>query len=134
MSRFKQLKQFSEDQSNMLFFGLLLDKDGILWLSSTTLGVYRVNFPKKQFRLFDPRSFSNSQQGGNASSSGIRALFQAKNGDIWVGTVGRIYIGWIRMVSLNRSFLPIILSSEVSIISWRIIKEIFGFLRKEMGL
>ena len=86
MSRLNQLKQFSEDQSNMLFFGLLLDKDGILWLSSTTLGVYRVNFPKKQFRLFDPRSFSNSQQGGNASSSGIRALFQAKNGDIWVGT------------------------------------------------
>lgn len=86
MSRLNQLKQFSEDQSNMLFFGQLLDKDGILWLSSTTLGVYRVNFPKKQFRLFDPRSFSNSQQGGNASSSGIRALFQAKNGDIWVGT------------------------------------------------
>ena len=77
----------------MLFFGLLLDKDGILWLSSTTLGVYRVNFPKKQFRLFDPRSFSNSQQGGNASSSGIRALSKQKMAIYGWEPVGRIYIG-----------------------------------------
>lgn len=86
MNRLNQLKQFADDQPNQLFFNQLLDKDGILWLSSTTTGVYCVNFPKKQFRLFDPHAFSGSSDNKSASSMGIRALYQARNGDIWVGT------------------------------------------------
>lgn len=51
MTRINQLKPFSDDLPDQLFFHLLLDKDGILWLASTGSGVYKVNFPKKQFQL-----------------------------------------------------------------------------------
>ncbi|BDW78030.1 hypothetical protein BFINE_38250 [Bacteroides finegoldii DSM 17565] len=38
MTRINQMKPFSEDLPNQLFFHLLLDKDGILWLASTGSG------------------------------------------------------------------------------------------------
>lgn len=87
MTRLNQLKPFVEDLPNQLFFQLLLDKDGILWLLSTASGVYRVNFPKKQFQLQKEIS-AVPITGGEPTSwnQGVRALFQAKNGDIWVGT------------------------------------------------
>ena len=87
MIRLNQSKPFADDQPNQLFFHLLLDKDGILWLASTDSGVYRVNFPKRQFRLL--KEVSPVPVVGEISGSwnqGIRALYQAKNGDIWVGT------------------------------------------------
>ncbi|MCE1154959.1 MAG: hybrid sensor histidine kinase/response regulator, partial [Bacteroidales bacterium] len=34
-----------------LFLDFLLDADNILWLTSTTRGVFRINFPKAQFEL-----------------------------------------------------------------------------------
>lgn len=84
MSRLNGLKQFIDERSNLLFFHQLLDKDGILWLASTALGVYRVNFPKKQFYLYNPTmGYSKSV---DFSTMGVRALFQSKNGDIWIGT------------------------------------------------
>lgn len=85
MHRLNQMKSFSNDFPNQLFLNQLLDEDGVLWLASTTLGVYRMNFPKKQFRLLDLRAFSASLKISD-ESMGIRALFQARNGDIWVGT------------------------------------------------
>lgn len=85
MTRLSQLKSFADDLPNQLFFHLLLDKDGILWLSSTSFGVYKVNFPKKQFQIQQEVS-SGPIEGNPSWSQGIRALFQAKNGDIWVGT------------------------------------------------
>lgn len=87
MTRLNQLKSFADDAPNQLFFNLLLDHDGILWLSSTANGVYRINFPKKQFRLlenFTPDATADNNQ--SAQSRGVRALYQARNGDIWVGT------------------------------------------------
>ena len=73
--------------ANQLFFHLLLDKDGILWLASTSSGVYRLNFPKKQFQLLTEVSPSPVVPERSTSwNQGIRALFQAQNGDIWVGT------------------------------------------------
>lgn len=85
MHRLNQMKPFSNDFPNQLFLNQLLDEDGVLWLASTTLGVYRMNFPKKQFRLLDLRTFSASRAISD-DLMGIRALFQASNGDIWVGT------------------------------------------------
>ena len=62
-------------------------KDGILWLASTSSGVYRLNFPKKQFQLLTEVSPSPVVPERSTSwNQGIRALFQAQNGDIWVGT------------------------------------------------
>nr|WP_288242698.1 two-component regulator propeller domain-containing protein [uncultured Bacteroides sp.] len=87
MIRLNQSKPFADDQPNQLFFHLLLDKDGILWLASTDSGVYRVNFPKRQFQLL--KEVSPIPVAGEISGSwnqGIRALYQAKNGDIWAGT------------------------------------------------
>ena len=87
MIRLNQLKPFADDQPNQLFFHLLLDKDGILWLTSTDSGVYRVNFPKRQFQLL--KEVSPVPVAGEISGSwnqGIRALYQAKNGDLWAGT------------------------------------------------
>lgn len=87
MTRINQMKPFSDDLPNQLFFHLLQDKDGILWLASTGSGVYRVNFPKKQFQLLTAVSPAPVNGGKPTSwNQGIRALFQAQNGDIWVGT------------------------------------------------
>lgn len=77
------LKEISSHQPNQQFFHLLLDNNGVLWLSSTTQGVYRINFPKKQFSLFVPPTTLPTQ---NSQAPGVRALYQSKNGDIWVGT------------------------------------------------
>ncbi len=49
MTRINQLKPFSDDLPDQLFFHLLLDKDGILWLASTGSGVYKVTFPRSNF-------------------------------------------------------------------------------------
>lgn len=86
MMRMNQMKQLSIDEGAHLFLGQFLDKDGILWLLSSTAGVYRVNFPKKQFRLLDPHQFTPGGQNSATSSIGIKALFQSRNGDIWIGT------------------------------------------------
>ncbi len=87
MMRLNQYKSFADDAPNQLFFHLLIDNDGILWLASTSKGVYRINFPKKQFRLFQqfvPETNVAAKQLPN--NMGVRALYQARNGDIWVGT------------------------------------------------
>ena len=84
MTRLNQQKAFADDQPNQLFSQLLIDNDGILWLSSTTKGVYRVNFPRKQFRLL--QQFTSEPPANASYNMGIRALYQARNGDIWVGT------------------------------------------------
>lgn len=87
MTRLNQQKSFADQAPNQLFFHLMLDKDGILWLSSTAHGVYRINFPKKQFRLLQQFASSASQADPSSlQNMGVRALYQARNGDIWVGT------------------------------------------------
>ena len=88
MTRINQLKPFFRRPSLISsFFHLLLDKDGILWLASTGSGVYKVNFPKKQFQLLTEVSpVPVDTERATSWNQGIRALYQAKNGDIWVGT------------------------------------------------
>lgn len=83
MVAINEMKKIENDQRDQLFLYLMLDSDGVLWLSSTTQGVYRINFPKKQFRLISPSALFPGQE---KKTPGVRALFQAKNGDIWVGT------------------------------------------------
>lgn len=83
MIRMNELPQFLNDQSGQLFFNQFFDEDGILWLTSSSTGVYRVNFPKKQFRLFDSELFRKHSK---VAEPGVKALLQTKNGDIWIGT------------------------------------------------
>ena len=77
-----KLKQIADDKPGQQFYHLFLDNDGVLWLASAVEGVYCINFPKKQFNL----STLSSARSGQEQVQGVRALFQAQNGDIWVGT------------------------------------------------
>lgn len=83
MQPVNELKQVANDQAKQQFYHLLLDGDGVLWLSSVVQGVYCINFPKKQFNLTSPPALLPEQEN---KTPGIRALFQSQNGDIWVGT------------------------------------------------
>ena len=87
MTRINQLKPFSDDLPNQLFFHLLLDKDGILWLASTSSGVYRLNFPKKQFQLLTevspspvvPERSTSWNQGNTCSLPGAKWGYLGRN-------------------------------------------------------
>lgn len=101
MIRLNQQKPFADDQPNQLFFHLLYDADGILWLSSTAKGIYRINFPKKQFQLLS--DFAGADVETN-ESRGIRALYQARNGDIWIGTRRQILYRLDRNGQVKQTF------------------------------
>lgn len=92
MIAINELKPFSDIMQNQRFFDQMIDEEGILWLTSTAMGVYRVNFPKKQFKLFEPQLFSDQKI---IENRGVRGLFQARNGDIWIGT------RWSELYRLN---------------------------------
>lgn len=79
---FSQSRQFSEGGKEVHFWDILLDPDGILWLSSVDAGVYRVLFPKQQFQLYFPETHLQKQ----GRSQHVKALFQSRNGDLWLGT------------------------------------------------
>lgn len=92
------LSSFNKNCDKQLFFDLMLDNEGILWVSSTTNGVYRINFPKKQFQqMTDIFSLPSNINLTDGRSAGVRALFQASNGDIWVGT------RWEEVIWLDRN-------------------------------
>lgn len=84
MLSINEMKQVANDKAGQQFYHLFLDGDGVLWLSSAVEGVYCINFPKKQFNLNSLLPSPTVAKENN--TQGIRALFQAKNGDIWVGT------------------------------------------------
>jgi signal transduction histidine kinase/DNA-binding response OmpR family regulator/ligand-binding sensor domain-containing protein len=78
------LKEVNNVQSGQKFLHLMQDNEtGGIWLSSATQGVYRINFPQKQFRLWTPPAPASAQA---ATTPGVRSLYQARNGDIWMGT------------------------------------------------
>lgn len=83
MLPFAAMKQVADAQENQKFLHIFQDTDGVLWMASSTQGVYRLNFPKKQFGLMTLPALSHADQ---QDMPGVRALYQTKNGDIWVGT------------------------------------------------
>ena len=73
---------FANDVVSPKFFDIDTDSEGALWLSSITNGVYKVFFPKNNFRFFMPELL-----GAN-----IRSVFQTHGGDLWVGSrEGELY-------------------------------------------
>ena len=85
MQHIADFRQFSNTAVNALrFYDLDIDSEGLLWMSSTTNGVYKVNFTPSNFTFFMPGLLSQEHEIGD--SQGIRALFQQKNGDLWIGT------------------------------------------------
>ncbi len=72
----------TQNGDKKVFFDLMLDKDNILWLSSTTNGIFRVSFPKPQFSLFRiPNTADNALTG-----VAVKTIYQTRKGDLWVAT------------------------------------------------
>ncbi len=75
-------QELMQDGQKKLFFDILLDTDNILWLTSTSNGIFRISFPKQQFNLFHlPVTTKNVDD-----EYAVKSLYQARNGDIWVST------------------------------------------------
>ena len=74
--------ELTQNGDKKVFFDILLDKDNILWLTSTTNGVFRISFPKQQFNLFQlPSANVNTH-----SDPAVKTMCQTRSGDIWVAT------------------------------------------------
>jgi len=73
--------ELTQNGIKKFFFDLLLDKDNILWLTSTTNGIFKIIFPKQQFTLFHLPSTNPT-----TTDFAVKTMFQARNGDIWVAT------------------------------------------------
>ena len=67
------------------FVDIDIDSDGLLWLSSSTDGLFKVRFPRDLFTFLYPDMLAADVNDTN-SDYGIRSLYQAANGDIWIGT------------------------------------------------
>jgi len=88
MTNIARLPEMSDAKENSRYFSMNMDSDGQLWLTSTDRGFYRFNFPMHHFRMIQ---LPGTQAGGAAN--GIRSLYQAANGEVWVGTRNRdLYI------------------------------------------
>ncbi len=79
ISLLNEQKELTQNGEKKLFFDILLDKDNILWLTSTGNGIFSISFPKQQFNLFQLPSIIHKP-----NTEAIKTLFQSRNGDIWV--------------------------------------------------
>ena len=103
MQNVNDMKQFDDDFIAPNFFDIDIDDDGTMWLSSTTNGVYKVRFPKYNFKFLFPSLLEPSKAPND--NDGVRAVYQARNGDLWVGTrEGNLYCLDIRTKAVKRKF------------------------------
>lgn len=65
-----------------VFLDLNFDRDNILWLTSTSHGIFKINFPKDQFNLI----FFPSKPEIPLADRAVKTMFQSKNGEIWVAS------------------------------------------------
>ena len=80
-----------EDTQPSTFSDIDIDKDGLLWLSSTGNGLFKVRFPQKQFEYLLPQLLKGDTTADN-NTSGIRSLYQSRDGLLWIGTKkGNLY-------------------------------------------
>lgn len=84
MQNINRQDKFTDDIVEPHFFDIDIDPNGIMWLSSTTNGVYKLFFPKYNFRFLFPDILEASHFSGE--TNGIRSIYQARNGDLWIGT------------------------------------------------
>ncbi len=77
-------KEFIDEEADPHFFDINVDPNGILWLSSTSNGVYKVCFPRKNFKFLFPQIMPQTES--NNENNSVRAIYQSRNGDIWIGT------------------------------------------------
>lgn len=83
------------------YFDILLDKDQVFWMASTTDGVSKVTFPKQQFnvlKLPTPSVLS--------SDDAIKNMFRAKNLDMWIAKRNGLVYQFDKNMKLKRTFGP----------------------------
>lgn len=96
-------KEFAGYAPEPKFFDIDFDSDGHMWLSSTTNGVYKVYFPQHNFGFIFPNLVIPTDV--STESKGVRALYQSRNGDLWIGTRnGELYSVNIWTGHVNKSF------------------------------
>lgn len=79
-----------EEAQSATFSDIDIDSDGLLWLSSTSNGLFKVRFPQKQFTYLLPQLLKDDVNNGN--DSGIRSMCQSRDGLLWIGTKrGNLY-------------------------------------------
>lgn len=102
MQNINQQKEFSGNMTETHFFDIDIDTNGILWLSSTSTGVYKLCFPSYSFKFIFPKILVKGKDNEN---SRIRAVYQARSGDLWFGThKGDLYCVDIKSHSIKRKF------------------------------
>ncbi len=84
MQNINRMEGFDTSKAEPHFFDIDVDSKGILWLSSTGDGVFKISFPHNNFKFLLPQILSTPDIEND--NSGIRAVYQARNGDIWIGT------------------------------------------------
>lgn len=77
LTNIKALPQFRNRISTTSFYDIYCDRQGVVWLSSTQDGVFKMYFPESLFRMI--------KLPGMDAPNGVRALHQMKNGDVLVG-------------------------------------------------
>ena len=82
LSNLNEQSEFNQNGEKKTFFDILLDKDNVLWLTSTANGICRVSFPKQQFSLFHLPVANASA----VTDYAIKTMAQTRNGDIWVAS------------------------------------------------
>lgn len=91
MFNVNEYKRIAEDRVGQRFFDVDIDKDGMLWLSSTTNGIYKISFPRHGFSFVRPDLFA-AKVTTSTDNHGVRSIYQSRNGDIWIGTrAGDVY-------------------------------------------
>ena len=118
------LREFKDNVTDTHFFDVDMDDSGIMWLSSTTSGVFKVCFPKYSFRFLFPDMidgaltgtpaagpvgragmYSQFSDGTVTADSGVRAVCQTRAGDLWIGTRdGDLYCVDVKANRVKRRF------------------------------
>jgi len=75
--------EFSTFVSNPHYYDIEIDPDGILWLSSMDSGIFKVGFPRDNFKLLFAEVLQPKAAG---EDDAVRAVYQDRRGDLWVGT------------------------------------------------
>jgi len=95
--------EFGEDTTEPHFFDIDINDDGMLWLSSTSSGVYKVCFPRHNFKFLYPEIISLPY--ADIKNNGIRSVYQDRSGDLWAGTRnGDLYCVDMKTGNVKRKF------------------------------
>ena len=82
---------FLNEQESPSFSDINIDRDGLLWLSSTNSGLFKVRFPHRHISYL-LSSLLAGDTNPNDNNYGIRALYQSRDGLLWIGTRrGNVY-------------------------------------------